>query len=488
MSRSEQPAAGPAAAAPVPETLLCGWGRTAVRGIEVRDEALQRAAAGLPLTRGLGRSYGDSSLPPPGSTRVAGSALADRVLSFDPESGRLRAEAGLGLAEMSRLMLHQGWFTPVSPGTQHVTLGGMVASDVHGKNHHVAGTIGRWVRELRIALADGQIVDCSREQHPDLFLATLGGMGLTGHILEVELQLERVPSAWIVRESFRLPDLDRLLARLEEESRRWPLTAAWMDTITRRRGEQGTLGRGILYVGRWAEGDEAPSRPARAPRPLPLPFELPSGLLNRATLRWFNRLVYASHWRAHRRDVVPALRFFYPLDRVRRWNLAYGRRGVTQHQSVLPRQSANQGIRELLEVLADAGACSLLTVVKDCGEQGDGMLSFPRPGMSLALDIPIQRDADATRQVIDRLNACVIRHQGRIYLTKDGFTRAEDFRHMEPRLERFLEAKRRWDPSGALRSAQSDRLGLTAQAAPRASGAAEPAVAPPPALAGASSP
>jgi FAD/FMN-containing dehydrogenase len=186
-----------------------------------------------------------------------------------------------------------------------------------------------------------------------------------------------------------------------------------------------------------------------------MPFALPSGLLNRFTVAQFNRLVYWAHWRKHRRDRVSVATFFYPLDRVPGWNLAYGSRGVTQHQCVIPQEQGVEGIRELIDVLAAAGSCSFLTVVKDCGPQGDGILSFPRPGMSVALDIPIRDD---TQAVIDRLNRCVLQRGGRVYLAKDGMTRSEDFRQMEPRLAAFLETKRRWDPHNQLRSAQSERL------------------------------
>ena len=219
-------------------------------------------ARGRPLTRGLGRSYGDASLPPAGALEVAGSALADRLLAFDPESGVLRAEAGLSLREILRLFLPRGFWPPASPGTAFVTLGGMVAADVHGKSHHRDGSFGRHVRALRLLLADGRIVDCDRATQPELFRATLGGMGLTGHILEVELTLQRVPSAWIVEERRRYDGLDELLAALRAAAADWPYTVAWIDTLTPGKA----LGRGILFAGRWAEAGEAPLFPP-PPRP-----------------------------------------------------------------------------------------------------------------------------------------------------------------------------------------------------------------------------
>ncbi len=433
------------------EPALSGWGRTFVKGRELRSEDLPQATSHMPLSRGLGRSYGDASLPATGTEVVVGTRLADRILSFDAETGVLRAEAGLCLAEMNRLFLPRGFFTPVTPGTKFVTLGGMIASDVHGKNHHVAGTIGGHTRALRIRVADGRILECSREHEPELFFATLGGMGLTGHILEVEITLEHVPSRFIYQESFRIPDLDTFLATLKEAGKSWPFTVGWIDTLASGRA----LGRGILFCGRWAEPHEVKSRHPKTTKRIRMPFALPSGLLNRFTIGVFNTLVYRSHLSKHAKAIVDADKFFYPLDHVEQWNLAYGARGVTQHQCVIPAAAGAAGIRSMLALLADLGASSFLSVIKDCGAEGEGMLSFPRPGMSLALDIPIQSN---TQAVIDRLNQHVLTCGGRIYLTKDGFTRAEDFRAMEPRLSRFLEVQRRWDPAHTLRSAQSERL------------------------------
>lgn len=433
------------------EPALSGWGRTFLPGTELRSELLADATQGAELTRGLGRSYGDASLPAHADARVVGSALADRILGFDPETGLLHAEAGLSLAEILRIFLPRGFFVPVTPGTKFVTLGGAVASDVHGKNHHVAGTIGRYVQRVLLRVADGRVIACDREHERGLFLATLGGMGLTGHILEVWLTLEKVPSPYIYRESFRIPHLSDFLAQLKQAGKEWPFTVGWVDTAAK----GSSLGRGILYVGRWAEAAEAPARPPKARPTLPMPFQLPSGLLNRFTVAAFNQLVYQAHYKAHKTGVVDADTFFYPLDRVSRWNLAYGSRGVTQHQSVIPEEAGAEGIRSLIEALAECGACSFLTVIKDCGAEGEGLLSFPRPGMSLALDIPITA---RTQEVIDLLNRRVIACGGRVYLAKDGFTRADDFRAMEPRLARFLEVRRKWDPEGKLKSAQSVRL------------------------------
>ncbi|MEM7355563.1 MAG: FAD-binding protein, partial [Acidobacteriota bacterium] len=215
---------------------LSGWGRLPGPGREVVSEDLAAAAAGAALTRGLGRSYGDSSLPPADRPVAAGSRLADRLLAFDAESGLLRAEAGFSLGELNRIFWPRGFSAPVATGTQYVTLGGMVAADVHGKNHHVAGTFGTHVRRLKMLLADGRSVWCSRDgKHRELFLATLGGMGLTGHILEVEVALARIPSPWIWSESERIADLDQFITKLREAAQSWPFTMGWIDCLKRGR-------------------------------------------------------------------------------------------------------------------------------------------------------------------------------------------------------------------------------------------------------------
>lgn len=433
------------------ESKLSGWGRTTAPGREIRSEQLESITVEATLSRGLGRSYGDSSLPAPAVERVVGTRLADRILGFDPATGRLRAEAGLCLAEMNRLFLPRGFFTPVTPGTKFVTLGGMIASDVHGKNHHVQGTIGRHVTELLLRVGDGRLVTCSREENSELFYATLGGMGLTGHILEVELTLARVPSPWIYTESFRIPSLDAFLVALKQGSRDWPMTVGWLDTVATGRA----LGRGILFCGRWAEPAEAPPHLPRT-RPAPtVPFDFPSFTLNRFSMSVFNSIVYHQHIPKHRKSIVDPNKYFYPLDFVQQWNRIYGKRGVAQHQCVIPDDTAAATVRAMIEVLRELSASSFLTVIKDCGQEGEGLLSFPKPGISLALDIPIR---DNVQLVIDRLNERVIAGGGRIYLTKDGFTRPEDLRRMDARVPAFLEVCKRWDPEGNIRSAQSERL------------------------------
>jgi FAD/FMN-containing dehydrogenase len=433
------------------ESRLAGWGGLAVPGREVLSEDLGRVALGKVLTRGLARSYGDASLPPARAPEVAGSRLADRILALDPETALLRAEAGLSLAEIIRLFLPRGYWPPACPGTQFVTLGGAVAADVHGKSHHREGTFGRHVSAIRLLLADGRVVECGREENRDLFRATVGGMGLTGHILEVEVRLQRVPSCWIIEESERVPGLDRMIQGLRESAADWPFTVGWIDALAR----GGKLGRGVLIRGRWAEAGEAPQRPPRPPRRLAVPWRLPGWVLARPTVAAFNALYYRSHRRSPRRRLTDPQRFFFPLDAVLHWNRIYGRRGFTQFQCVVPEGERPGAARRVLEKLAERGDASFLCVIKDCGAEGEGLLSFPRPGISIAVDLPVRPNVQA---LIDALNERVQAEGGRIYLAKDRFTRREHFEAMEPRLEEFQAARRRWDPDRCLSSAQAERL------------------------------
>ena len=417
----------------------------------MRSENLARITEGRPLSRGLGRSYGDSSLPAAPDHEIVSTVLADRMLSFNEASGVLRAEAGLSLRDIYRLFLPRGWFVPVTPGTQFVTLGGMVAADVHGKNHHQAGCFGAHVVELVVRVADGRTVVCSPTVERDLFRATIGGMGLTGHILEVAFKMERVSSPWLWSESERMPNIDAFLIALNEARERWPMTAGWIDCVAGGKN----MGRGILFKTRWATPQEAPSRPPRPKPAITIPFDFPSFVLAPLSIRVFNTLVYWKHFRRVRRGIVHPESSFYPLDMVRHWNRMYGRLGLTQHQCVLPHEAGTEAVRRFLEVLVARGRASFLCVIKDCGPQGVGILSFPRPGISIALDIAVRND---TPELIDALNECVIKEGGRIYLAKDAFTRAEHFRAMEPRIEEFQRIRRQWDPTGKLRSAQSVRL------------------------------
>lgn len=433
------------------DTTLSGWGRISVTGREVRSDDLLRLSERAVLFRGLGRSYGDSSLPPPATPEVACTVLGDRLIAFEEATGRLRAEAGVSLASLAEIFLPRGWFVPVTPGTRFVTLGGMVAADVHGKNHHVDGCFGAHVDALRVRVADGRIVDCSPDHEPDLFLATIGGMGLTGHILEVGFRMARLPSPWIQSGSVRAPDIDALLDALEASSAHWPFTVAWADLLARGAG----FGRGIVYHGGWAD-TEATSGGAPLPPPaVDVPAVAPDWLLNRTAMEWFNQARYRMHGGRQRAAIESPYRFFYPLDRLHNWNRLYGPRGFIQYQCVIPESRGVAGVRRVLDLLATRRAPVFLCVIKNCGDEGSGVLSFPLRGMSIAVDMPA---GEGIQALVDALNETMIELGGRIYLAKDRYTRAEHFRAMEPRLDRWMAVRRHWDPQLRFRSAQSVRI------------------------------
>jgi FAD/FMN-containing dehydrogenase len=290
---------------------------------------------------------------------------------------------------------------------------------------------------------------------PELFRATLGGMGLTGHILEVAFRLRRIPTPWIWQETRRIDGIESFIGALKSAAGEWPFTVGWIDCLSRGRA----MGRGILMCGRWAMPDQAPAHPPPVRHTIAVPFVFPQWALNRWVVRAFNAVYFRLHGSRPKRGIVHPEKFFYPLDTVREWNRIYGPGGFTQYQCVLPENGDCALTRAFFDLLTRLGGrlggASFLCVIKDCGPAGRGMISFPMPGISIALDIPVR---PGTQAMVDTLNAFVIAVGGRIYLAKDTFTKAEDFHAMEPRLESWLAVRRKWDPEGKIRSAQSVRL------------------------------
>lgn len=434
-----------------PEPRLEGWGRVPMPGREVLSENLERVTEGAVLSRGLGRSYGDSSLPALASDKVVGTRLANRILSFDDATGVMRVEAGVCLADLNRIYLPRGWFTPVTPGTKFVTVGGMVSSDVHGKNHHVDGCFGAHVRALRMRLADDSIVECTPTDYADLFFATIGGMGLLGHILEVEFSMVPVSSSWIAMETERVPDLASFLDALARSATRWPMTVGWIDCLS----QGSSMGRGLMMAGRWATPEEAGDELPRDKPQIKMPIDLPNWAINDFTVSVFNSLYYWKQIAQRSEAIVGPEPFFYPLDAITEWNRVYGSRGFTQYQCVIPRAAGAPAVLEFMQLLTRLGGASPLSVIKDCGPESHATLSFPLEGTSIAIDMAVSPDI---QHIVDELNTFVIATGGRIYLSKDQFTRPEHFRAMEPRLDRFMAVREKYDPKRRLRSAQSVRL------------------------------
>jgi len=388
------------------------------------------------LAYGYGRSYGDSCLNA-GNLLIDTRGL-DRFLAFDSATGVLRVEAGIALHEIVALVRRHvdvdggGWYPPVTPGTAFVTVGGAISNDVHGKNHHRFGNFGEHVRSLRLLRSDGRVLTCAPDRNPALFRATIGGLGLTGIILDAELQLRRVAGFGLVNEDIRFGHLDEFYFLAEESESEYEYTMAWIDCLA----SGPRLGRGIFSRANHLAGPTA-LPPLGVPR-LDVPLELPISPLNGATVRAFNALYWRKLGRAtRRRRVVPITQALYPLDGIGRWNRLYGRRGFYQYQCVVPPATARDAVAALLAAVARAGAGAFLAVLKTFGDRPPtGNLSFPMAGTTLALDIP-NRGA-ATLALLDRLDAITDEAGGRLYPAKDGRMAAAMFWKHYPRAGDFL--------------------------------------------------
>lgn len=415
------------------------WGRAhaarqVVTALHDRSAPVTFAPGQTYLPFGNGRSYGDSCLNDGG--HLLDARGLDRFIAFDAETGVLECEAGVLLAEVLALTLPRGWFLPVTPGTQLVTVGGAVANDVHGKNHHRAGTFGRHLLGFELLRSSGEAFWCTPEQQTSLFAATIGGLGLTGLIRRVRLQLRRCDGPAIRGESLRYRNIREFFALSRESDRDWEYTVAWVDCLAR--GD--SLGRGLFVRG---NHDAAPASAVRAsPYRLAVPIDPPFSLIGSWTLKALNAAYYRKQG-----DVERALwhyrPFFYPLDGIRDWNRLYGPRGFYQYQCVLPPADAEAGIAEMLETISRSGQGSFLAVLKVFGELASpGLLSFPRPGATLALDFP-NRGADTLR-LLDTLDVITARCGGALYPAKDGRMSKALFAAAYPGLEAF---ERQVDPA-----------------------------------------
>ena len=409
------------------------WGRYPpathqVRFLRWRHEPLSHFGSSSVLPFGNGRSYGDSCLNDGGL--LLDMRGLDRMISFDTQRGVLCCEAGVLLSEILELAVPAGWFLPVSPGTKFVTVGGAIANDVHGKNHHRAGSFGCHVRQFELLRSDGSRRICSRSENPEWFGATIGGLGLTGVILWAEIQLHRVTAATMDIETIRFADLGGFFRLTEESDATFDYTVAWVDCASR----GNSLGRGIFTRGNHARHDPAPARSPRSA--LGVPVELPRALVTDTAVRVFNAWYYRRPLQRIRR--VPYDSFLYPLDRIRNWNRIYGRRGFFQYQCVVGPSDGRDAVAELLSRIAAAGGGSFLAVLKVFGSiPSQGVLSFPRPGITLALDFPNR--GSETMRLLDRLDETVRSSGGAVYPAKDARMSADSFRHYFPRWRSFCE-------------------------------------------------
>jgi len=368
---------------------------------------LKAAEPGSLLPFGHGRSYGDSCLN--GGRELIECGRLNRILGFDESTGVLRCEGGVTLADIIEIFIPKGWFLPVTPGTSFVTIGGAIANDVHGKNHHVAGTFGAHVQRLGLYRSDGDLLICDANENPDMLRATIGGLGLTGVIVWAEIQLRRVAGPWIDSESIPFSSLKAFLDLSHESNDRFEYTVAWLDCFA------GRNPRGIFFRGNHATHNRRKFSPRRG---LTLPFPPPSWVLNGWSIRAFNRAYYALH--AYRKGTAlePYDTFFYPLDAIRQWNLLYGRQGFLQYQCVIP-ECQLDAVEELLERIARSGTGSFLGVLKQFGSASPaGILSFPRPGLTVALDFPMR--GERTLNLMRSFDEVVQQAGGALYPAKDA--------------------------------------------------------------------
>jgi FAD/FMN-containing dehydrogenase len=410
---------------------VSSWGRLSsfehdVISLSDRHQvAAQLKASQTGIAHGMGRSYGDACLNPDGL--LWKTISLDRFISFDENSGRLSCEAGVLLRDIQQLTIPRGWILPVTPGTQLVTVGGAIANDVHGKNHHVVGSFGDHVKWLKLIRTDGTVIECGPDLLPNWFAATIGGLGLTGVITEVDIQLRRVSGPWLDTETLPFANLDEFFLLADTSEVDWEHTVSWIDCVSRN-------GRGLFMRGNPAEG-ETHQEPKT--RKLTMPFAPPFSLVNKLTLQPFN----SAYFNLKKRQVGKAIShyeaFFYPLDNLLEWNRMYGPRGFYQYQCVVPRAVGNDAVQALLKEIKRSGVGSFLAVLKTFGNrQALGMLSFPQPGVTLALDFP--NKGKKTLMLFERLDAIVREAKGRLYLAKDARMPRDLFEAGYPCLTEFL--------------------------------------------------
>ncbi|MEI8185368.1 MAG: FAD-binding oxidoreductase [Chlorobiaceae bacterium] len=430
-----------------------GWGRYPVVEAKVYAPHTEREIKNLLLElpdsaftpRGLGRSYGDSSL----GERMISSRWLNHMLRFDHQTGVLHCEAGVSLGEILEVFVPQGWFLPVTPGTQYVTIGGAIASDVHGKNHHVAGCFCEHVEYINIVLDAERILRCSPGEHADLFYATCGGMGLTGFIYSAAIRLQPIKNSFIDQTTFKASNLEESLDLFTIHQDK-PFSVAWIDCISK----GNSLGRSLLMTGDHAQEG---TLTCKKKKPLALPFDMPSMLLNRYSIQAFNTLYYNRIRARSVSDHIHYESFFYPLDGIGEWNRMYGKNGFTQYQFVIPKEAGREGMTAIMKSIVESGKGSFLAVLKAFGKQNKNLLSFPMEGYTLALDFKIEKDLFP---LLERLDGMVLSYGGRIYMTKDSRMKADTIRKSYAGLERFEVIRNRYAVNKRFLSHQSRRLGV----------------------------
>lgn len=414
------------------------------------DKEIASKLAGSSIPHGNGRCYGDASL----SSEVISTLRYDKVLAFDEVNGIVTCQSGLLLSDLLQIIVPRGWFLPVTPGTKFITVGGAVASDVHGKNHHVDGSFSRHIIRMSVLTGRGETLVCGPDTLPDLFRATCGGVGLTGIILDVKFRLKRINTSYINQKQIRARNLDEVMDLFAANSG-YTYSVAWIDCL--KTGKN--FGRSILILGEHAVQDEVQSDTplvAKEKALFTVPFSFPSFVLNGFSVKVFNALYYAKNYRHVMDSVVHYDGFFYPLDSILCWNRIYGKKGFVQYQFVLPLSAGKNGLVDIMTRISKRGTGSFLAVLKLFGEQDD-LISFPMEGYTLALDFPIR---PGLFEFLDQLDAIVADYGGRIYLSKDARMRKEIFWRTYAHAHEFREILAKYDPDNRFVSRLSERLML----------------------------
>ncbi|MBX2945161.1 MAG: FAD-binding oxidoreductase [Cyclobacteriaceae bacterium] len=412
------------------------------------DFSAQLADTSPFIVRGNGRCYGDASLAP----SITSTLKFNRIINFDESKGIITCQSGLLLSDILDVIMPRGWFLPVTPGTRFITVGGAVASDVHGKNHHKDGSFSQHVISLKILTPKGEIISCNASENSEYFWFTCGGMGLTGIILEVTFSLKRIETGYIRQVQIKSGGLDEVLDLFEQYSH-YTYSVAWIDCLK----TGANFGRSILMLGEHASVPELKSARHAFPKKsktLSVPFNFPSFVLNGLSVKAFNSFFYAKNYKKEMHSMATCESFFYPLDAILHWNRIYGKRGFVQYQFVIPKERGKEGVRNILNRISSKGWGSFLAVLKLFGTQ-QGPISFNMEGYTLALDIPIN---DRLFSFLDELDLMVKDYGGRIYLTKDARMKAEIFHSTYPHASNFVSFLRKIDPERKIVSSLSRRL------------------------------
>ena len=400
---------------------------------------------GKTIPYGNGRSYGDSCL----SENIIGFKKWNYFLSFNKNSGLLKIQSGVLLSEIIEVIIPNGWFLKVNPGTKLITVGGAIASDIHGKNHHIEGCFSECVNWFNLLLPSGEILKCSREKNQDLFFSTCGGMGLTGFILEIEIQLKSINSIYINQKTTKTKNLKETF-EVFETIKNEPYSVAWIDCLSK--GDK--IGRSLVMSG---DFDDDGNLNYSHKKKLNIPFNFPSFSLNTLTVKIFNFLYYNRVFKKISFQKVEFDSFFFPLDSIRNWNRIYGKKGFTQYQFILPKKEGFEGLKSILNEISNSGKGSFLAVLKLYGKENRNYLSFPLEGYSLALDFKIEK---GLFELLDRLDEIVLKHKGRIYLSKDVRVSKEVFEKGYPQINKFRGIRKKYKLNEVFSSLQSKRVGI----------------------------